>query len=113
MSAFVLRLRENDPPISIAWRGPDDRVIALAQRGQYDAIAAVVGPPGPAGPSGGAFRVDVTAAATWIIPHSLGRVPGVQLFLATGEQVHSDVDADSTHVTVTFPAPVSGFALLI
>jgi len=110
MSAFVLRLRENDPPIGVAWRGPDDRVIALAQRGQYDAIAAVVGPPGPVGEI---TRVDVAAAATWIIPHSLGRVPGVQLFLATGEQVHSDVDADSTHVTVTFPTPVSGFALLI
>ena len=30
MSVFVLRLRENIPPITIAWRGPDHRLIAEA-----------------------------------------------------------------------------------
>jgi hypothetical protein len=81
-------------------------------------IAAIVGPPGragpigPAGPQGSPLRLDASLAATWILPHPLGRVPMVQAVLASGESVIADVSATATAVTVVFAAPQQGFALL-
>lgn len=54
-------------------------------------------------------RIDAPAAATWILPHSLGRIPIVQVHLASGEVVIADVAADSVHITVTLAAPAAGF----
>lgn len=76
------------------------------------------GPPGPQGPAGPAGSSGSTvvhdqsaAAATWIIPHSFGRHVQVGLVVG-GFQVFADVEQTTTQVSVTFPAPTSGFALL-
>ena len=58
------------------------------------------------------LRIDVAAAATWILAHGLGRVPLVQAFLPGGELIATDVTADATHVTLVFPSPIAGFVLL-
>ena len=79
---------------------------------------AIVGPPGvqgpagPTGPQGAPLRIDAPFAATWILPHPLGRVPAVQAVLASGESVIADISATATAVTVVFAAPQLGFALL-
>jgi hypothetical protein len=73
-------------------------------------IASVIGPPGPAG---GVLRLDAPFAATWTLPHSLGRVPAVQVFLVDGEAVAADVEAGPTQITVTHATPRAGFVLLI
>lgn len=71
------------------------------------------GPQGPVGPAGaGYLHTQTTAAATWIINHNLGRIPSVSLFFLDGTEFFSDVLSLSNAVTVTFPAPVSGIAVL-
>ena len=72
-------------------------------------LAAVIGPPGP--PGGAPLRLDAAFAATWILPHPLGRVPMVQVFLESGEAVLADVEAGDARITVTFPSPRQGFVL--
>jgi hypothetical protein len=111
-----LRWRIPAPAIPTRWRGPLGMLAAL-ERNPALPLAAIVGPPGPAGPQGAAgagaapLRLDAALAATWILPHPLGRVPTVQLYLASGETVLSDVSASTTQITVTFPSPQQGFAL--
>lgn len=70
------------------------------------------GLPGPAGPGGaGAFysHVQATPAATWTIPHPLGRRPfAVQVTVGT-QKVIVDVDMpDTATVVITFAAPATG-----
>ena len=89
-----------------------DRLIERLERSPLAPLAAVIGPPGPPGAGGAPVRLDAPLAATWILPHSLGRVPVVQIFLESGEAVLTDVAADTAHVTVTFPTPQQGFALV-
>jgi hypothetical protein len=75
-------------------------------------IAAIVGLVGPAGPAGEARRYDVSSpAGTWILPHDLGRVPSVAVYLASGEAVIADVSASTTTITVTFATAQTGFVL--
>ena len=63
-------------------------------------------------------RIDAlfVLAATWILPHSFGRVPMVQVFLGAagsgGEEVIADVAATSATITVTHASPQSGFVLI-
>lgn len=52
-------------------------------------------------------------AATWSISHGLNRVPAVQVFLSSGEQVLSDVVSTLTQVVVTHNQPQQGFVVLI
>lgn len=55
-----------------------------------------------------------TPAGSWIIavPASFGRRPNVAVYLATGEEVHADVTASTSTVTVTFATPTAGTAVL-
>ena len=75
----------------------------------------LVGPPGPIGPQGltsAPSRFDVTsAAATWTIPHGLGRAPMAECFSPSGERLFPDVFVDSLHITAVFAAPTMGFVL--
>ena len=57
------------------------------------------------------LRLDASLAATWTLPHTLGRVPTVQVYLASGEQVLTDLTATATTITVVFPSPQQGFVL--
>lgn len=107
----ALRLRQQDKRISVRLRGPEGGLAWLAAPGAADRVVAVIGPAGP--PGSGALRIDVTApAATWILPHPFGRVPMVQVYLASGELIGADVVASATTITVTHAAPLAGFVVI-
>lgn len=55
--------------------------------------------------------VQTLPAATWIISHTFGRLPLVDVYV-DGEQVEADVDVTDTTVTVIFPDPTAGSAVL-
>ncbi|ARX81503.1 hypothetical protein SMD44_00901 [Streptomyces alboflavus] len=67
------------------------------------------------GPPGAEFRyehVQSAPAATWQVPHSLGKHPNVSIIAADGRQVFADVDHSSTDLAViTFPTPYTGRAV--
>ena len=105
------------PPAALAtaWFGPDGRIEQAAlQRPNAAAVPVVIGPRGRDGPpgTGATTRIDAPSAATWILPHGLGREPQVQVFVGTGEAVIADVAVDPVHVTVTFPTPRAGVVLV-
>lgn len=118
-----LRWRAIPQPIATRWRGPLGMAQALT-RDPLLPVAAIVGPPGatglagaqgptgPAGPTGGPLRLDASLAATWILPHPLGRVPAAQVVLASGESVIADLSATASAVTVVFAAPQEGFVFV-
>ena len=117
---LTLRWRVPPRPIVTRWRGPLGMGHALA-RDPVLPLAAIVGPPGspgpagsqgPVGPAGAPLRLDASFAATWILPHPLGRVPATQVLLATGESVIADLTATSAAVTVVFAAAQAGFVLV-
>lgn len=114
---LVLGWRVPDRAIVTRWQGPDGLAEAL-ERDPALAIAAIVGPPGPQGPQGPQgpagmpLRIDASLAATWILPHSLGHEPMVQVFLGSGEQVIADVSATASTVTVTHASPQEGYVLV-
>ncbi|MDP3676583.1 MAG: hypothetical protein Q8R44_16030 [Novosphingobium sp.] len=116
---MTLALRWRVPPraISTRWRGPVGMAQALA-RYPLLPIAAIIGPPGvqgppgPIGPMGAPLRLDAPLAATWVLPHPLGRVPTTQVVLANGESVIADISASPAAVTVVFAAPQAGFVLI-
>jgi hypothetical protein len=109
--SLTLRWRAPERRIGLRWRGPAGMAAHL-ERHPLAPVAAIVGPPGPPGPDAAPLRLEAPPAATWVLPHSLGRVPTVQVFLASGEAVLTDVAATSTQVTVTFPSPREGFVLV-
>ena len=112
-----LRWRATPQPVATRWRGPLGMAQALA-RDPLLPVAAIVGPPGaqgptgPAGPTGAPLRLDASLAATWILPHPLGRVPAAQVVLASGESVIADLSATPAMVTVVFAAAQAGFVLV-
>ena len=113
----TLRWRLPPRPIVTRWRGPLGMAQALT-RDPALPVAAIVGPPGvagatgPAGPPGAPLRLDAPLAATWILPHPLGRVPATQVVLANGESVIADISATPAAVTVVFAAAQAGFVLV-
>ena len=115
--SVTLRWRVPPPPITTRWRGPLGMAQALA-RDPVLPVAAIVGPPGlqgptgPTGASGTPLRLDASLAATWILPHPLGRAPAAQVVLANGESVIADLFATPAAVTVVFAAPHAGFVLV-
>lgn len=108
--SLVVRWRVPERPIKTQWRGPEGMAEALSRNPALP-IAAIVGPPGPPGPAAAPQRIDASLAATWILTHALGRVPTVQVFLGSGEQVIADVTASTTTITVTHASPQQGFVL--
>lgn len=107
---LVLRWRVPPPPIVTRWCGRAGMAEAV-RRDPATPIAAIVGPVGPVGPVGQPTRFDVSSAATWIIPHDLGRVPQCQVFLESGEAVLADIAATTSTITVTFAAATAGFVV--
>lgn len=49
--------------------------------------------------------------STWTFAHQLHRIPVVSVYV-DGEEVEADVTATDTTVTIEFPAPTAGFAVL-
>jgi hypothetical protein len=97
----------------------DYEVVDLGDLVVTDATPVVAGPPGPPGPpgpgggSGGYEYEQSTPAATWIIavPVDFERTPAVSVYVG-GELVFTDVTADETTVTIEFPSPTAGLAVL-
>lgn len=107
---LVLGWRIPQRRIATRWRGPEGMAQAIARHPELP-VAAVVGPPGPPGPDAAPVRIDASLASTWILANPLGRIPTVQVFLASGEPVLTDVQATTAQITVTFPSPQQGFVL--
>ena len=82
----------------------------------YGGLVGPTGPTGatgPTGPAGGSTRINQsTAASTWILSHSLGRIPVVSVYLSTDEYVITDYTVTINTITVTFPSPQSGYVLI-
>jgi hypothetical protein len=76
-------------------------------------VVEIPGPPGPMGPTGSGYEHTQTIpSATWVINHPLGRMPNVTIYFGS-EQVDTDIVASPTVVTVIFPAPATGVAVLV
>lgn len=79
---------------------------------EQDWLDSLVGPPGAAGGAGSALvHQQSSPSASWSIAHTFGRLPLVDLYI-DGQQVEADVAATDTTVSVTFPAPTAGTAVL-
>lgn len=91
------------------WYGIDPLLAPAKIRRQAAAIPAVIGPTGSGG--SGAQRINASLASTWILSHSIGRIPIVQVYIGSGEQVIADVVASDTQITVVFGSPQQGFVL--
>lgn len=76
-------------------------------------IPELVGQRGPKGdPGNGGFEFEQTVpSASWTIPHEFDRRPSVTIYIGD-EQVDSDVSADDGYVSIVFPAPTVGSAVL-
>lgn len=102
----------------LRWRAQDDAVVHAAALRGPSALAAILSPPGPAGPRGlqgvsaGEEKVQALPAANWTFPHALGRLPNAAVYLASGEQVDAEIFATNSSVTVTFGAAVAGRLIL-
>lgn len=63
-------------------------------------------------PAGEEFEfIQTVPSALWLIDHKFGRSPLVDVYVA-GEQVEADVSVTDTLVSITFPAPTAGTAVL-
>lgn len=92
------------------------RAVAAAPARSTVRVLPVAGPRGPGGTNGGgAFEhQQLTASAQWSIPVPAafeGRRPAVAVYL-NGEHVETDVTATAELVTITFPMPTPGTAVL-
>lgn len=94
-----LAWRQAPAPLALAWRGPDLTLMAAAQRGEAETIAALIGPPGPAG-SAASGIVQIVAGA------ALGGQRAVSLN-GTGEVVYFS-DLAATVIGVTTGAVLMG-----
>lgn len=70
----------------------------------------------PVAASGGFVHMQTTAVAQWAFANPLGRLPNVEIYVSDGnggyDVVDTDVDATTTQVTITFPEPTAGYAVL-
>lgn len=93
----------DDVPAALAAK-PELRA-AFVPRDEYAAGGGGSGP-------GGYVHTQGSPSASWSITNPLGRMPSVDLYVA-GQQVEADVEATTSTVSVTFPAPTAGFAVLV
>lgn len=67
-----------------------------------------------AGPGGGGTGIEYTQStplASWLVPHTFGRLPNVAVYIA-GEEVDADVTATTTQAVIAFASPAAGVAVL-
>ncbi|AWN55072.1 hypothetical protein [Methylobacterium sp. 17Sr1-1] len=94
-------------------RGPV-AAVAVEQVATATAVAeqGMAGPPGPPGIARALVVRQDAPSASWVLPHSLGRPPLVQITDDAGEVVFPDVIAGSAVVSVIFAQPATGSAIL-
>lgn len=96
----IVVLQEEESAIFVLARDPDNYI---------------QGPPGPAGPPGGAFykHTQSTASNTWLINHNLNLYPQIQLFTLAWVKIYADEQHLSLNTTqVSFSYPTVGYAVL-
>lgn len=106
MSVDIVRIIEGPTPVVRVVNNPTQIIEVIQQ--------------GPQGPGGGASAsnefIQSAPASTWNIPFPTGmaRRPDVQLYSTSGEAIEADVVATiaTSIVTVTFPSPFAGSAVL-
>lgn len=108
--SLILRWRAPARAIAMRWRGPAGMIEPLT-RDPLSPVAAIIGPPGPAGPSSAPVQINASLASTWILANPLGRLPTVHVYLASGEPVITDVTASASQITVAFASPQQGYVL--
>jgi hypothetical protein len=90
-------------------------VITVVQQPTTVVSVVQVGPQGPPGTAGASTEyIQASPASVWgpiTVPTGLGRRPNVAVYLG-GELVAAFVTASSTQVTISFPTPVTGSAVL-
>lgn len=62
------------------------------------------GPQGPAGPGGGGASYEhdqVSASATWVIPHNFGFKPNIQVMDSIGEEMIGYLRTDAVDMNTT------------
>ena len=92
-----------------------DEVIVNEQGPQIVVVQS--GMPGARGPAGGGASAalvhdQAAPAASWLIPHTFGRLPAVALYGTDGALFGADVTATTSAVTVTLSVPTAGKAIL-
>lgn len=90
---------------------PESVLVDVVVEEQVVAAILVTGPEGPQGPpgSGSFIHNQAAAASTWIVSHTLGRVPNSVSVVIGGQLVHTDVEfPDAFTVVVTFASPQAG-----
>lgn len=80
---------------------------------QVPLIPGPPGPPGAAGTGGFMLHTQAAPAATWTIPHGLGREPHSIEVHVDGEVVETDTHADETNVVLIFASPTAGVAHIL
>lgn len=106
-----------------AWNAIVDKPAVLAAGATQDEARSAIGAASPSeigaavsgaiGQATGITHLQPAAAATWTIPHSLGRNPRSVAVFVDEIEVLADVSSDSTTVTVTFANPVAGRAEIL
>lgn len=62
-------------------------------------------------PVAGFTHSQIVASSSWVISHTLGRLPNVAVYIG-GELIETDITASTSTVTITFPSPAAGVAVL-
>lgn len=89
---------------------PDGTIAATVD--DVRATITLEGPPGPAGSGSRLVFTQTSPASVWTVNHGLNK-PSVQVFDALDDLIYPDIAHTSpTQVIVSFPAPVSGTAVL-
>lgn len=78
-------------------------------------LGGIPGPRGVPGPPGNPATVTEqhTPAGTWVVPHTLNRLPAVAVYDAGGQQILPDSYVTTNSVTLVFAEPTAGTAVLI
>lgn len=105
-----VRITQTAPAV-VRITGTGGEIIKLAAQAPAVVKVIAAGTQGVQGDPGAPMRFDVSAAGTWTIVHGLGRAPQVQAFLASGEQIQTDIFVDAVHIVVIFASPTAGFVL--
>jgi len=67
----------------------------------------------PVSGTSGYMHTQSSPSAQWHITYpTLGRLPSVQIYLTSGEAILTDILATQTDVTITFPSPTAGYAVI-